>query len=171
MELRQKALAWAAAATLSISAAGVGVIKRWESHPGAPLPLRGYDDGVGVWTICWGHTKGITPQSTATLAQCEKYLKQDLDDVHAAISRLVKVPLTQPIYDSLASWVFNLGGGNLAKSTLLLRLNAGDYAGACMEMLRWDRAKGKVLRGLTKRRLAENQTCLSGVPSGSHIQR
>lgn len=172
MEAARPLHKWAAAAVLSVSAAGLGLIQHFEvGPPGTPVPLRGYDDGVGVWTICWGHTKGITPASRATMAQCEQYLKEDVADAEAAIRRLVKVPVSQPIFDSLASWTLNLGGGALAKSTLLRRLNAGDYAGACREMLRWNQAGGKVLRGLTRRRVAESEMCLTGVPNGSNVQR
>lgn len=172
MEAPRPLLRWAAAAVLTVSAAGLGLIQNFEvGPPGTPVPLKGYDDGVGVWTICWGHTKGITPASRATMAQCEQYLKEDVADAEAAIRRLVKVPVSQPIFDSLASFTLNVGGGALARSTLLLRLNAGDYAGACQELLRWNMAGGKVLKGLTRRRAAEREMCLSGVPNGSNIQR
>lgn len=164
-------LKWAAVAVLTISSAGLGLITSFEVSPGSPVPLKGYDDGVGVWTICWGHTKGITPASRATMAQCEQYLKQDVADAEAAIKRLVKVPVSQPIYDSLTSWTLNLGASNLASSTMLRRFNAGDYRGGCLEMLRWDRAAGKVMKGLTRRRVAESEMCLTGVPDGSNIQR
>lgn len=162
---------WAAAAVLSVSAAGLGLIQNFEVSPGAPVPLRGYDDGVGVWTICWGHTKGITPASRATMAQCEQYLKQDVAIAEAAVRRRVKVPVSQPIFDSLVSWTLNLGEGNLSKSTMLRRFNAGDYTGGCKEMRRWVYAKGKFFRGLERRRIAESEMCLSGVPNGSHVQR
>jgi lysozyme len=162
-------LLWVATWVLSVSTAGLVLIQNFEASPGGPVPLRGYDDGVGVWTICWGHTKGITPASHATMAQCEQYLKEDVAVAESAIRRLVKVPVSQPIFDSLASWTLNLGSGNLARSTMLRRFNARDYAGGCKAMLQWDRAGGKVLRGLTRRRHAEYEMCMTGVPNGRDL--
>jgi lysozyme len=157
-------LKWAAAATLSASVAAFSLIQSFEASPGRPVPLKAYDDGVGVWTLCWGHTKGVTRTSRATLNDCERYLQEDVGDAQAAVRRLVTVPLTQPMFDSLVSWTLNLGSGNLSSSTMLRRFNAGQYAEGCREMLRWNRAGGKVLAGLTRRRVAESEMCLSGVP-------
>jgi lysozyme len=173
MKLPRPALKWVAAGVLAVSSVGVGLIKNFEVSPGAPVPLKGYDDGVGVWTICWGHTKGITPASRATEAQCEQYLQEDIAVAERAIRRVVKVPVTQPIFDSLGSFTLNVGGGALASSTLIRKLNAGDYTGACKEMLRWNKAgrPPKVLRGLERRRVAESELCLSGVPDGRDLQR
>jgi lysozyme len=154
----------AAAAALVVSAAGVGLVQDFEVSPGAPVPLKAYDDGVGVWTLCWGHTARITKSSTATPADCDRYLREDLGVAEAAIRRHVKAPISQPIYDALVSWTLNLGSGNLASSTMLRRFNAGQYAAGCAEMLKWDRAGGKVLKGLTRRRQAEYAMCMTGVP-------
>jgi hypothetical protein len=71
------------------------------------------------------------------------------------VSRLVKVGLTQGQFDALVSFTYNLGARSLSTSTLLRKLNAGDYAGAADEFLRWNKAGGKVLNGLTRRREAE----------------
>lgn len=117
--------------------------------------LTSYKDMVGVWTIGYGHTKTAKPGMRITMYGATELLRQDLVWVEKAIKRNVKVPLTQNQYDALASWVFNLGETNLRKSTLLKKLNAGDYTGAGQEMLRWNKAGGKVVRGLTRRREAE----------------
>jgi lysozyme len=156
-----------AAGTLVVSAAGVGLIQSFEVSPGRPVPLKAYDDGVGVWTLCWGHTTGVKPGSTATPADCDRYLKQDLATAENAVKRLVTKPISQPIFDSLVSWTLNLGTGKLASSTMLRRFNAGRLADGCTEMLKWDYAGGKKMKGLTRRRQAEYTMCMSGVPNAS----
>ncbi len=122
--------------------------------------LTAYRDAVNVWTIGVGHTTAagapaVTAGMTITDAQAGSILANDLAACERDVARLVTVPLNQGQFDAMASWVFNLGAGNLSKSTLLNRLNAGDYAAAADEILKWNRAGGKVLNGLTKRRKAE----------------
>jgi lysozyme len=73
----------------------------------------------------------------------------------AGVKRLVKVPLAQGQFDALVSFSFNVGLGALGSSTLLRKLNAGDYRGAAAEFPRWNKAGGKVYEGLTRRRAAE----------------
>lgn len=137
---------------LSTSAAGVELIKQFEG-----LRLQSYQDSVGVWTIGYGHTRTAGPNQRISTDEAHRLLIQDVIDHEAHIKRLVKVPLSQGEFDALSSWVFNLGGGSLAGSTLLLKLNAGDYAGAASEFPRWNKAGGKVLAGLTRRRAAERK--------------
>lgn len=119
------------------------------------LRLQAYSDVVGVWTIGYGHTRGVKRGDTCTEAQADQFLKGDMWICEAAVKRLVHVPLTQGQYDALCDFVFNLGEGNLASSTLLRKLNVRDYVGAREEFLRWNKAGGKVLSGLTARRKAE----------------
>lgn len=147
-----------------VSAAGITLVQDFEVSPGSPPPLTAYDDGVGVWTLCWGHTAGVKKGSTATPADCQRFLKEDLAVSERAIRRLVTAPISQPIYDALVSWTLNLGSGNLASSTMLKRFNAGRYAEGCREMLKWNKAGGKVLKGLERRRKAEHDLCMTGVP-------
>jgi lysozyme len=122
----------------------------------AYLPTK--DD---VWTIGWGHTKTAKQGMVITEAQAEVLLRQDLSWVEDVIRRRVTVPLTQNQYDALASLIFNIGEGNFSRSTVLRRLNAGDYRGAADAFLMWnkqrDRKTGQmnVLRGLTRRREEE----------------
>lgn len=113
-----------------------------------------------VWTIGYGHTKTAKPGMRITEAGAEELLKHDLAWVEAALKQYVKVPLTQNQYDALASFVYNLGATNFKKSTLLKMLNKGDYKGAADQLLRWDKQKGKVLRGLTIRRNHERDLFL-----------
>jgi lysozyme len=114
-----------------------------------------------VWTIGWGHTKTAKPGMTITEAEAERLLRVDLDWVEAAIANLVKVPLTQNQYDALASFMFNIGRTQFDTSTMLKLLNAEDYEGAAAQFPRWNKQKGKVLKGLTKRRNQEQQLFLS----------
>lgn len=114
-----------------------------------------YQDSAGIWTIGYGHTAGVTAGMKITPAQAIQYLETDLAFAGFAVSRLVHVPLNQNQYDALTDFVFNLGSGSLAGSTLLKLLNAGDYAGAAAQFGLWVRAGGKVLPGLVTRRAAE----------------
>lgn len=114
-----------------------------------------------VWTIGWGHTKTARQGMVITEAQAEALLRSDLAWVEDVIDRRVKVPLTQNQHDAVGSLIFNIGEGNLSKSTVLRKLNAGDYKGAADAFLMWNKQKDKqtgkmhVLRGLTKRRQQE----------------
>lgn len=114
-----------------------------------------------VWTIGYGHTKTAKPGMRITQAGAEALLKHDLAWVEAALKKYVQVPLTQNQYDALASFVYNLGATNFKNSTLLKMLNKGDYQGAADQLLRWDKQKGKVLRGLTIRRNHERDLFLT----------
>lgn len=116
----------------------------------AYLPTK--DD---VWTIGYGHTKGVKKGDVITKAQAEAFLEEDLAWVNNAIRRNVKVPLNQNQWDALGSWVYNLGETNLKKSTLLKRLNAGDYNGAADEFLKWVKQGNNTLPGLVRRRKLE----------------
>jgi len=115
-----------------------------------------------VWTIGYGHTKTAKRGMKITESDAESLLRGDLAWVRAALAQHVKVPLSQPQYDALASFIYNLGTPNFAKSTLLRKLNASDYVGAANELPRWNKQKGKVLRGLTKRRAEEKAMFLKG---------
>lgn len=142
----------AAPAGQSVSASGVELIK---SHEG--LSLKAYPDpgsGGEPWTIGYGHTGGVKRGDVITQSQAEAFLRDDLRRFERAVSRLAP-RTTQNQFDALVSFAFNLGEGNLEKSTLLNKHNAGDYAGAAKEFIRWNRAAGKVLNGLTRRRTEE----------------
>ena len=114
-----------------------------------------------VWTIGYGHTKTAKPGMRITQAGAEALLKHDLAWVEAALKKYIKVSLTQNQYDALASFVYNLGETNFKNSTLLKMLNKGDYQGAADQLLRWDKQKGKVLKGLTIRRNHERDLFLT----------
>lgn len=139
------------------NSAAVALIKQFEGFRD-----RAYRDSVGVWTIGYGHTKTAHPGMTITAERGDVLLAADLRDAESAIERLVTVDLGDNEFGALVSFVFNLGAANLAKSTLLKKLNAGDRAGAAREFLRWDKAGGKTLPGLSARRHAEMELFIRG---------
>lgn len=145
---------------MKTSNSGISLIKSFEGKR-----LNAYDDGVGVWTIGFGTIKypngvRVKKGDTCTEEQAEVYLKNDLVKFESAINRLVKVPLNQNQFDALASFTYNLGETNLSSSTLLKKLNTKDYKGAADQFERWNKAGGKVMTGLTRRRKAEKELFL-----------
>ncbi len=133
-----------------INAKGLRLLKSFEG-----LELRAYQDAVGVWTIGYGTTSDVRPGMVITEAQAEALLKRDLNRFERAVIDLVKVPLTDDQFSALVSFVYNVGEGALSTSTLLRLLNQRDYQGAADQLLRWDKAGGRTLAGLTRRRRAE----------------
>ena len=131
---------------------GTDILKYFEG-----CRLEAYQDSVGVWTIGYGHTKGVTPSMTITQEEAEQMLLTELEEYEGYIENMVAVPLTQNQFDALVVWVYNLGPTNFKNSTLLKELNSGNYHAASNELLRWNKAGGKVLAGLVKRREAEAQ--------------
>lgn len=124
------------------------------------LELEAYADPVGVLTIGYGHTNAAGPPKVyrgqkITAKEAEEILLNDLKSYEASVQKAVKVLLNANQYGALVSFTYNLGAGNLQKSTLLRKLNAKDYHGAADEFLKWNKAGGKTLRGLTRRREAE----------------
>ncbi len=146
-----------AVALLSLSLGGAGAIV---AHEG--MRQVAYVDPVGVVTVCAGHTKTAKLGQTKTKEQCSNLLMQDVRNSEIAIKRLVTAKLTQRQYDALVSFVFNVGEGNFAQSTLLKYINSGQCYAASREFLRWDKAKGQRLPGLTNRRKAESAEFASG---------
>jgi lysozyme len=133
-----------------INQTGLEAIKRFEG-----LRLNAYLDSVGVPTIGYGHTKTALMGQVITAAKAEELLRDDLADAERAVEKYVKVPLNENQFAALVSFVFNLGSGTLQKSTLLKKLNAGDYDAVPREMMRFINAGGKPLKGLVTRRAAE----------------
>ena len=133
-----------------ISEKGKSLIKDFEG-----FRTHAYQDSVGVWTIGYGHTKGVTPDMVITDEQGEEMLAEELKEYETYVDTLVKVPLHQYQYDALVSWTYNLGPTKLKSSTMLRVLNEGNYEEVPTQMKRWDKAGGQVLAGLTKRREAE----------------
>jgi len=134
----------------SINEQGLKLIKHFES-----LELSAYQDSVGVWTIGWGHTKGVSADMEIDQAEAEDLLKNDLIIFEKAVEKNVSVELDSNQFSALVSFTFNLGETNFRNSTLLLKLNAEDYDGASEEFKRWSKAGGVRLKGLVRRRLSE----------------
>lgn len=153
---------------MKTSEKGIALIKSFES-----CRLKAYPDpgtGGAPWTIGWGHTGPEVKQGlTWSQEQADKALLEDLRQFEQDVASLVKVKINQNQFDALVSFAFNVGpdidadtiAEGLGDSTLLRRLNAGNYQGAADEFLKWNRAGGKILRGLTRRRAAERELFLS----------
>ncbi len=136
--------------SMKISQEGLSLIKKFEG-----CRLESYKCAAGVPTIGYGSTKGIEMEMTISKDRAEELLLEDVEVFEAEVSKAVEVPLHQHQFDALVSWTFNLGGANLNASTMLKVLNQGAYEDVPYQMKRWNKAGGKVLEGLTRRRLAE----------------
>ena len=123
------------------------------------IKLKAYKDTGGVWTIGVGSTRifgrPVREGDVISLEQALAQLQQDIASAVESVGRLVKVPLTQNQFDALVDFVYNLGEGQFAKSTLLRKLNLKDYEGAANEFPKWVFDNGKIQPGLVSRRLRE----------------
>jgi len=138
-------------ANFKYSAAGLALTKQFEG-----LELKAYQDSVGVWTIGYGHTGAdVKPGMTITEEQASVLLAADVAWAVTCVNKSVKSAINQNQFDAMVDFVFNLGCAAFGQSTLLRMVNAGDFAGAAGQFLRWNKAGGKVLAGLTKRRQGE----------------
>ena len=143
------------------SASGLNLIKKFEGlHRVQPDGMvSAYRCPAGVWTLGFGSTYGVKSGTKWTVQECEDRLREDVKKFEAAVKRKVNVPLSQGQFDSLVSWAYNLGEGNLASSTMLKKLNKGEYEEVPSEMMKWNKARVsgvlQPLAGLTRRRAAE----------------
>ncbi len=144
---RPKALSGAHSASPSYA-----IIKEFEG-----LRLKAYKCPAGVLTIGYGHTKGVKLNQSISEKEADRLFAQDIKEFEGYVDRFVKVPLTANQHEALVSFVYNIGPGAFMHSTLLRKLNASDYTGAAKEFIRWNKAGGKVLKGLTRRRQAEQK--------------
>ncbi|WP_039761262.1 lysozyme [Bartonella queenslandensis] len=138
-----------------ISTEGLALIKQWEG-----LRLSAYEDFGGVWTIGYGHTSAsgaprVHKEMKITEKEAENILCQDLKECEAAIEKAVTVPLSDEQFAALVSFSYNVGITAFCKSTLLKKLNKGEYEAVPTELQKWTRVKGKRIRGLVNRRAAE----------------
>lgn len=151
------------AAATSLSFTGIANLIQYEGWSNVV-----YRDAVGLPTVCVGHMDTqLIVGSRFTDKQCEAILIKDVKIISAAIVRHVKVPLNMEMRGALISLVFNIGEGNFASSTLLQKLNSGDYVGAANEFTRWvhggQGAKKRIIQGLLHRRNMERATFLRGI--------
>jgi lysozyme len=149
---------------MKLSAQGLALIKRSEG-----FRRQQYLDAAGYETIGYGHKVALQESFPhgITEEQATELLMSEVCRAEQAIGRLVTVPLTQGQFDALVDFCFNVGAGRLATSTLLKELNAGQYAHAGLELLRWDYAAGQPNAGLKARRTAELQLWIGGKPASS----
>ena len=141
---------------------GIDLIKSFEGFRN-----KAYLDSIGVPTIGYGTTwypdgTKVKLGDKCTEEQAEEYLKYALGKFEAAINKDIKVTISQKMFDALACFVYNVGIGNFESSTLLKKINAKDFLGASDQFIRWNKAGGKVLDGLTRRREAEAALFKSG---------
>ena len=137
---------------MKISQEGLSLIKKFEG-----CKLEAYKCAAGVWTIGYGSTKRVKKGDTFTQEEADKLLLVEMEEYEGYINDLVDVNLKQNEFDALVSWVFNLGPANLKSSTLLKVLNSThkDWNDIPTQIKRWNKAGGKVLQGLVRRREAE----------------
>ena len=147
---------------MKTSQAGIDLIKQFEG-----LYLKAYLCPANVLTVGYGHTGDVQPGECVTEPEAEMLLIGDLEDAEEAVERYVNIDLEQHEFDALVSFTFNCGSGALKSSTLLKLLNAGNRTAAAAQFLRWDKAGGKPLKGLTRRRQAEKEMFLGGSHDGS----
>nr|WP_042675308.1 lysozyme [Methylobacterium sp. B34] len=147
--------------TQKINAAGLAIVKEFEG-----LRLDAYPDpgtGGDPWTVGYGHTgPEVRRGLKITKAQADEYLKKDLEKFERHVAQMVQVEITDNMFSALVSLCYNIGPGNLGKSTLIRSLNVEDFNRAQAEFSKWNRAAGRVMPGLTRRREAEAK--LFGTP-------
>ncbi|MEP4038901.1 lysozyme [Pseudophaeobacter sp.] len=151
--LKSRSLGIVAGSGIALSTA-LAFIGGWEG-----LRQEAYRDVVGVWTVCYGKTKQVAPGDRYSKAECDQILAAEIAVYETALDQclMATVPLGMKI--ALVSWTYNVGVKAACASTLVRRANAGDLVGACNELKRWNRAGGRVWRGLTQRRYSEMQMC------------
>ena len=136
---------------MKCSQEGLELIKKFEG-----CKLKSYKCPAGVWTIGYGHTEDVKEGDIVSPQEADKLLRADVFKFEEYVADNVTVKLTQNQFDALVAWTFNLGVGNLRNSTMLKKLNNTDYTSVPFEMKRWNKAGGKTLDGLVRRRQAES---------------
>lgn len=143
---------------MRLNQAGRDLIKRFEG-----CKLKAYRCAAGVLTIGYGHTgDDVYVGQQISQEEAVALLNADLDKFVTGVEKLVTVDLNDNQFSALVSLAFNIGLGNLKKSNLLKKVNAKDFIGALESWLKWNKAGGKVLKGLTARREAEKELFLKG---------
>lgn len=160
---------WMGMKPMNISQAGIDLIKKFEGYR-----ENAYYDSVDIPTIGYGtimcNGRKVQMGDTCTKEEAEYWLKDHLEKhVVPWINMNVKVKLTQNMFDSLCSFIYNLGATNFLRSTLLKQINLGLFESAAEQFLRWDKAGGKVVAGLTKRRKEERELFLKDINTIKHI--
>lgn len=140
---------------MTTSQAGRDLIKKYEG-----LRLKAYKCPAGVWTVGYGHTRGVTSSTEISQSMADLFLLDDIRPLERHINKL-GINFRQGQFDALVSFMFNLGEGNFNKSTLKKKILAGgNDEDIAAEFKKWNKAGGKVLDGLTKRREEEAEMWL-----------
>lgn len=119
--------------------------------------------GNGMWTICQGHTKGVQPGQHASDAECAAFLQNDMQAAYADVQRCITYPIPVTVQAAFTDAAYNVGVHVVCGSSLQRLANGGDIRGACEQLTRWDKADGKIMPGLVRRRQAERDLCLNGL--------
>ena len=135
---------------MKISQEGISLIKKFEG-----CEYNAYKCAADVLTIGYGHTKDVKEGDLVTQQEAENLLTKDLEEFEGYVLDAVEMPMIQHQFDAMVSWTFNLGPNNLKSSSMLTVLNKGDSEDVPAQIKRWNKAGGKVLEGLTRRREAE----------------
>ena len=146
---------------LAATAAGMLALSSVGSDEG--LKLRTYKDIVGIPTFCYGETKGAKMGQTFTKAQCDELLLRRLDEFAGKVEHCIKRPMSDRTLVAFTSFSYNVGSGGACGSTAFRLYNAGDREGGCRALGAWNKAGGRVIPGLTKRRARETALCLEGL--------
>lgn len=147
-------------AALSLSAATLVGIAVHEGYRGEAYYATPHEREAGISTIGFGTTEGVKPGDRTTPERALIRLLQDANRFEQAVRRCANVPMYQHEFDAYVSLAYNIGEGAFCRSTLVRKLKAGDYEGACAEILRWTKQAGRELPGLVKRRQAEYAQCM-----------
>ena len=150
-------------AGIGLTAAGglaIALVGGWEG-----LKLTSYRDVIGVWTACYGETRGIKPGMRFTKAQCDTMLIDGLEDFEAGMRACLARPdaIPEKPYVAFLSLAYNVGVGTFCRSSVAKKANAGDLRGACDALMLYVNAGGRRIQGLMNRRTAERKLCLEGV--------
>lgn len=135
---------------------GLKLLKHYES-----CRLTAYQDGGGVWTIGWGHTKGVKKGDVCSQEQADKWLVEEVGYFEYNLSKVIRISLNEDEFAAVTCLTYNIGINAFLKSTLLKKLNVGDRVGAAGEFIKWDKDNGKVVMGLLYRRMDERDLFLS----------
>ncbi len=127
------------------------------------LKLKAYLDPAGIYTVCYGETLNTTAGETKTPQECQGMLATRLGYFAWQVQSVVRVPMKPPMLAAYSDFSYNVGIAAFQKSTILKKLNSGDYSGACAGLLAWTRVKGVILPGLVRRRAAEYKLCMEGI--------
>lgn len=150
-----------AGALTAIALLAISFVGAWEG-----LRLNSYRDVVGVWTVCYGETKGVRGGQRYTKEQCDKmFVDSGLKRHERALLRSLNNPYEVPekTYVAMLSLAYNIGEGGFARSSVVKRWNRGDRYGACEAFKYWNKAGGRVIKGLVNRRRAEMKLCKQGL--------